>query len=82
MHLVIQIALCTRSEQERLYVAPEVEDTLREMVAPKPDLAKVYSVTFSNATLKCRVPWGGVAEEWSSKIFESVRIATSNQRRP
>lgn len=36
----------------RICVAPEVEDTLREMIAPKPDLAKAYSVTFSEATLE------------------------------
>lgn len=40
----------------RICVAPEVEDTLREMIAPKPDLAKAYSVTFSNATLESYDP--------------------------
>jgi len=40
----------------RICVAPEVEDTLREMIAPKPDLAKAYSVTFSDATLESYDP--------------------------
>lgn len=40
----------------RICVAPEVEDTLREMIAPKPELAKAYSVTFSNATLESYDP--------------------------